>query len=129
MITVQRNNYFLGFNPYYNVKFDTFFALDIEETQNNTKLGDEINLIYDEGYYFIPILNNKTIEGDKIVLETLRKRLSEAGIKNIDEDIKDNFALFFSIQEKIGKEEIDKLFYENNFSEKQYEKIKRKFIK
>ena len=92
-------------------------------------MGDEINLIYDEGYYFIPILNNKTIEGDKIVLETLRKRLSEAGIKNIDEDIKDNFALFFSIQEKIGKEEIDKLFYENNFSEKQYEKIKRKFIK
>lgn len=125
----KRNNYFLGFNPYYNVKFDTFFALDIEETQNNTKLGDEINLIYDEGYYFIPILNNKTIEGDKIVLETLRKRLSEAGIKNIDDDIKDNFALFFSIQEKIGKEEIDKLFYENNFSEKQYEKIKRKFIK
>ena len=55
--------------------------------------------------------------------------MSEAGIKNIDEDIKDNFALFFSIQEKIGKEEIDKLFYENNFSEKQYEKIKRKFIK
>ena len=125
----KNNNYFLGFNPYYNEKFDTFFSLDIEETKNNFKLGDELHLIYDEGYYFIPILNNKTAEADKLVLEELRKRLYENKIKNIPQIIKENFALFFCIQEKTGKEEIDKLFYDNIINEKQYEKIKKKFIK
>ena len=127
----KRNNYFLGFNPYYNEKFDTFFALDIEETVKNFELGDRNKnpLCYDEGYYFIPILNNKTVDGDKIILEELRRKLHEKKVISISKRIKENFALFFSIQEKIGKDEMDKLFKEKPINEKQYEKLKKKFIR
>ena len=127
----KNNNFFLGFNPYYNEQFDAFFALDIEETKNNTNLGDEKHLIYDEGYYFIPILDNKTIEGDKTVINALRKKLKsqENNISKISQNIKENFAIFFCIQEKIGKDEMDNLFTDNQINEKQYEKLKKKFIR
>lgn len=125
----KSNNFFLGFNPYYNEQFDAFFALDIEETKNNIILGDEKHLIYDEGYYFIPILNNKTSEGDKTVLSALRKKLKDNKILEVSQVIKENFASFFCIQEKIGKVEMDKLFTEKQINEKQYEKMKKKFIR
>ena len=94
-----KNDYFIGFNPYYSD--DKFFALCIEETSKNTNLGDRKKnpLYFEDGYYFIPILNSNCIEGDEVVLEEIRNSFKEVSIQP---EIKLYFSPFFSLKTKIG---------------------------
>lgn len=120
-------NYFLGFNPYYSEieNGNYFLALDIAESCKNAKLEDEKVLYFDEGYYYLPVLNEKAEYGDTKVILELRKNLEELKITNISKDIRDNFASFYSLRNKIGEDLFDSIFKnsEDAIDERVYEKI------
>lgn len=129
----KNNNYFLGFNPYYsNENEEYFLALDIAETCKNYELGDRKKnpLYFEDGYYFLPILNSDILEGDEKVLSAMRERLKELTINKIDNDVKENFFYFYSLRSKIGEEEFKNIFVKKDddyqLDEKKYEKLLKK---
>ena len=131
--TRLKANYFIGFNPYYKEEKDkNFFALAIEETCKNIDLGDRSKkpLYYADGYYFVPILDNNAVDGDKKILTEIRKKIEELKNDLQDAKIKENFGLFFSLREKIGEKQFDSLFTKNEeINESKYKKAKEKYIK
>ena len=125
----NRNDFFIGFNPDYKKDDDKefFFALCLAETKKNYELGDrELKpLFFNEGYYFIPIINKKIEdkEIDNVVLDSVLKKVVEKNIRSIDKQIREDFALFFALQTKIGKEEFEEIFE----SEKKYKDLKKRY--
>ena len=107
----KKNDCFIGFNPHYisDGKEDKFLALCIAETSKNTDLGDNKKIYFEDGYYFVPILNSKCIEGDEVILKELRTIFRGLSIQ---QEVKTNFSIFFSLKNKIG-EEFDKIFVEH----------------
>lgn len=120
-------NYFIGFNPY-NVdeKERYFFALDIAESCKNTELEKENQLYFEDGYYYLPILNEKTACGDTKVVDDFRKKLSDLNLIEISKEIRNNFSLFYSLRTKIGDYDFDSLFENDLIDNKKYQKIENK---
>lgn len=124
---------YIGFNPQYSEIEDGkyFLAFCIAENCDNTDLGDRKSnpLFFDEGYYFLPILNDDHLDGDQKVLSEIREELTNI---QIHKDVKKNFKYFYSLRSKIGKEQFDKLFINNDdqykIDEKKYNKILEKFV-
>ena len=106
--TYKKQDYFLGFNPYYYN--ENFLALDIAENINNFELGDSESLYFEDGYYFIPILNNEKCYGDEKLLKQIRDDLKLLEINQLEQTIVNNFSTFVSLQNKIGDEDFSSLF-------------------
>ena len=77
----------------------------------------------------MPILNDDHLDGDQKVLSEIREELTNI---QIHKDVKKNFKYFYSLRSKIGKEQFDKLFINNDdqykIDEKKYNKILEKFV-
>lgn len=135
----KKQNYFIGFNPYFaENNNDNFFALDIQETSHNFELGDRKDnpLYFEEGYYYVPILKSKTFDGDEKVLMRIRSKFKELQIDSIDDNIQNSFSNFFSLQMKITDEVFKEIFkksesgdYKYVIDERKYEKLKTKYLK
>ncbi|MBO7419768.1 MAG: hypothetical protein J6U06_01425, partial [Spirochaetaceae bacterium] len=65
---------FIGFN---RSKDAPFFALCIKESANTDNDG---KLYYEDGYYYVPILDSDCVEGDEEVLTDLRKFLKKKNV-------------------------------------------------
>lgn len=121
--------YFLGIAPYFdsfeNGKF--FLSMAITEDYKNWSELEDLTptpIYFEEGYYYLPILNNETIVGDKKVLSEIREELIDIPINRNNRKY---FAAFYSLRGKVGDWEFDNLFIEENdkyvINEKYYNRI------
>lgn len=131
----NKNNFFLGFNPYISEIQDGkyFLALDIPESKNNIALEDEESLYYEEGLYYLSVFeeDSSNIEKypnyiDRKVVCSLRNKLAEKGISEISKDIRVYFESFYSLRSKIGETEFDELFEEDSINDKKYDALIKK---
>lgn len=122
--------YYLGFVPpfdsYENGKY--FLSLAITENCNNCDELEHLTptpIYFEEGYYYLSILDDKTVAGDKKVISEIRKELKDV---YINRNIRKYFKSFYSLRSKLGENEFDILFDEENYgiNEKEYIKLKEK---
>lgn len=90
-----KNTFFIGFNPWQDG--ERFFSLCIQEDASTDK---DDKLYYDDGWYFVPVLDPDCIEGDEKVLTDLRNVLKEKNIV-ISKDFAKSLRSFYTLRAKI----------------------------
>lgn len=122
--------YYVGIVPAFD-SFDSgryFFSVCISEDYSNYNELEHLTpdpVYFEEGYYFVPLLNDKTVVGDKKVLLELREILSDI---EINRNIRKNFQYYYSLRTKLGECEFDNLFDDENneINERVYNKLGRR---
>ena len=124
--------YYLGVVPYFDdfEKGKYFLSLAITEDCKNTAELEHLTpdpIYFEDGYYYLSLLNAKTVAGDKKVLLEIREELKDI---YINRNIRKYFKYFYSLRSKIGKENFDCLFDNENFEidEQVYNRLKKKII-
>lgn len=128
--------YFFGINPLLakleNGKY--FLSLAITEDCKNTDFLEKNHkhIYFDDGYFYISILQDTFCAGDEVVLIEIRKKLKEA-LKHLQLNNKlfPYLYTFYSLRSKIGEDKFDELFneksddnsYEYTINEKVYAKL------
>lgn len=91
------NELFIGFNP--AAENENFFALDIPETEKNIEF--ENDLYFEEGWYYVPVLNNNSIAGDEKILKEVRIKLIERKI-SFPAYFERSLAAYYTLSEKLS---------------------------
>lgn len=124
--------YYIGVVPYFDnlEKGKYFLSLAITEDCKNTAELEHLTpepIYFEEGYYYLSLLNDKTTVGDKKVLLEIRDELKDF---YINRNIRKYFKYYYSLRSKIGEENFDCLFDNENFEidEKVYNRLKKKII-
>lgn len=87
---------FIGFN---RSKDAPFFALCIKESANTDNDG---KLYYEDGYYYVPILDSDCVEGDEEVLTDLCKFLKKKNVV-ISRTFEKNFRIMPRLRAKLSR--------------------------
>ncbi len=90
------NECFIGFNPC--LEGERFLTLCIGENASTDK---DDKLYYEYGYYYVPVLGAKCVEGDKEVLTDLRKALKEKKIV-ISKSFEKSLRSFYTLRAKVA---------------------------
>ena len=96
--STKKGDFFIGFSPEDPESFKNYsFTLCIAENCRNTYLGDNRNppLLYNEGWYYFPILDKKLADGDekyinKKLFNNVKENLKEEIINTILESLNSN---------------------------------------
>ena len=91
-----KSSLFIGFNPWQDG--ERFFSLCIQEDASTDK---DDKLYYDDGYYYVPVLDSECVEGDEKVLSALRKVLKEKRI-DICKNLEKYLCSFYTLRAKIA---------------------------
>lgn len=122
--------YYLGIIPVFDtfVSGKYFLSLGISEDYRNYRELEPFTpdpIYFDEGYYYLSLLDDKTVVGDRKVLFEIRKELKDI---YINRNIRKHFKYFYSLRSKLGEWDFDNLFDDENYAinEKVYKKLERK---